>query len=572
MNYPNEDLVNQMRSNTKYVKSFNYPSPNINLAKNIRKKEKIKEEKMNPEIIEFKSEENMFLKMPMPVQNLEPYKSKEKEKNLIFENKYLDKNVEYLMPKHSIKSSNSFKINTKINNKKYIGNNNQNKINDYEMFENSNNGYILYKNNSNNNISNNKINIIGTNSGKIKSKTMSNYISNNSNLKMTKSSMQISGSIPLSQSQTFNNNINNNVNKIPLSKISSVSLNIEGGNSPRKKFQKKNSENKIDINYDKIITKTKVKYIKNNNNKYINNQGYKHQTYLPKKDIINDNIKYNYNSDNLKKELKRNKINNNISNNNNLMNIDNDINFVQPNNEYNNIFFYSSKSHNINDIDENYSYNNDNNPNFQYKNNELNNVKNKYVYKKSDNLSEKQIQKLKNTYKDKIIKHNKSDTTNYKKKEIKKIVIKKQEIKNKLINNFETIDLNIKIPLGPDFSKEEKISINLKEDNIKEKIENLLNKYDLDNSYYEPILSLLNNSINIIGNVNNINLSENINLNNFNKDKLNLKENSDESFDDLNYSKVLDIQERHLYDEFIEKMYSDVDEINENAKILNMSI
>ena len=518
MNYPNEDLVNQMRSNTKYVKSFNYPSPNINLAKNIRKKEKIKEEKMNPEIIEFKSEENMFLKMPMPVQNLEPYKSKEKEKNLIFENKYLDKNVEYLMPKHSIKSSNSFKINTKINNKKYIGNNNQNKINDYEMFENSNNGYILYKNNSNNNISNNKINIIGTNSGKIKSKTMSNYISNNSNLKMTKSSMQISGSIPLSQSQTFNNNINNNVNKIPLSKI------------------------------------------------------YKHQTYLPKKDFINDNIKYNYNSDNLKKELKRNKINNNISNNNNLMNIDNDINFVQPNNEYNNIFFYSSKSHNINDIDENYSYNNDNNPNFQYKNNELNNVKNKYVYKKSDNLSEKQIQKLKNTYKDKIIKHNKSDTTNYKKKELKKIVITKQEIKNKLINNFETIDLNIKIPLGPDFSKEEKISINLKEDNIKEKIENLLNKYDLDNSYYEPILSLVNNSINILGNVNNINISEKINLNNFNKDKLNLRENSDESFDDLNYSKVLDIQERHLYDEFIEKMYSDVDEINENAKILNMSI
>ena len=126
--------------------------------------------------------------------------------------------------------------------------------------------------------------------------------------------------------------------------------------------------------------------------------------------------------------------------------------------------------------------------------------------------------------------------------------------------------------MGPDFSKEEKISINLKEDNIKEKIENLLNKYDLDNSYYEPILSLLNNSINIIGNVNSINLSENINLNNFNKDKLNLKENSDESFDDLNYSKVLDIQERHLYDEFIEKMYSDVDEINENAKILNMSI
>ena len=126
--------------------------------------------------------------------------------------------------------------------------------------------------------------------------------------------------------------------------------------------------------------------------------------------------------------------------------------------------------------------------------------------------------------------------------------------------------------MGPDFSKEEKISINLKEDNIKEKIENLLNKYDLDNSYYEPILSLLNNSINIIGNVNSINLSENIILNNFNKDKLNLKENSDESFDDLNYSKVLDIQERHLYDEFIEKMYSDVDEINENAKILNMSI
>ena len=86
----------------------------------------------------------------------------------------------------------------------------------------------------------------------------------------------------------------------------------------------------------------------------------------------------------------------------------------------------------------------------------------------------------------------------------------------------------------------------------------------------------MNNSINVLDNINNIKISEKTITNNFNKDKLNLKENSDSDddndFDDLNYSKILDIQERNQYNEFIERIYSDIDEITENTKILNMSI
>ena len=146
MNYTNEDLANnnqiQINPNgntAKYKKSINYPQNNKNITKITFKNQKIKSENMNPEIIDFQLKGDIL--MPRPKQNLEPYQNKEQpQKNQIFENIEMN-NKNFLMPKHSIKSSNSFKINTKINNKKYL--NKINKINDLDNFDNDN---LLYKN------------------------------------------------------------------------------------------------------------------------------------------------------------------------------------------------------------------------------------------------------------------------------------------------------------------------------------------------------------------------------------------------------------------------------------------
>ena len=40
----------------------------------------------------------------------------------------------------------------------------------------------------------------------------------------------------------------------------------------------------------------------------------------------------------------------------------------------------------------------------------------------------------------------------------------------------------------------------------------------------------------------------------------------------LDYSIIFDLLEKKAYKEYIENIYSDIDEINENAKILNLSI
>ena len=485
MNYPNEeDLIknnNQIsqKISTKYIKSMNYPQNNINKGKIILKKQKIKEN-INPEIIEFKLKEDFYLNMPRPIQNLEPYQKKEKiKKSQIFDE--IETNNEYLMPKNSIKSSNSFKINMKINNKKYM---NKNKINELD------NNDILYKNYSNNNISKNNFNILGQNSGKINQKKIANFnmnnpTNNNSDLKMTKSSIQISGN-----------------------------------NFPKKNSYSKSNKNN---NYDHILYPISLKSDKNIN---IN--------------INKTKAKREYNklkSDNLIQELKTNKIN--INKNEDSMDLDtyNENNFMQRDNEYNNIFFYNSKNK-IN------NYRNDKNENLaNYKINNNNkkmssakdNAKSKFIYKKIKNL-------------------------NNKKEEPKKqgnIIIKEKRIKNNLKNNFNIIDFNINLPL-----KEEKISININNDTdsiIKEKIEEMINKNELNNNYLEPIFSLVNNSINVLRNVHNLKITQIKKVNRINIEDLN---------EDLNFSFILDLYEKNKYEEFFE----DFNEINENEKFLNLTI
>ena len=497
MNYSNdEDLLmnNQLnpKINTKYIKGITYSqNNNINKGKKIIKKQKIKIENINPEKIEYNFNEDIYLNLPRPVQNLEQYQKKENiKKNQIFEN--MEVNEDNLIPKRSIKSGNAFKINKKITNKKYI---NKNKINDLENLDNIND--ILYKNYSNNNISKNNFNILGQNSGKTNAKknnnsnSNSNFNSNNniSDLKMTKSSIQISG----------------------------------------KNFQKKNSYNKIQNNYEQNLYPMPIK-----SDKMIN-MNYKNKT---KKE-------YNLKSENIMKELKTNKIKNNK--NEDPMELDLDkydeinLNFVNPNNEYNNIFFYDSKNkynNNITDLKEPLDkFRVNNNNNIIKKNSAKEKVNNKYIYKKIKNLNKKEeVKKPKNL-----------------------INIRKKEIKNNIKNNYSTIDLVIKLPF-----KEEKISLNIYDDNnIKKTIENLINNNNLNESYFEPLLSLVNNSINILKNANNLKIT---------KIKKYNKTNTEELKDDLNYSFILDLVSKNKFNELLEKINSDTEEISEYKKVLNMSI
>ena len=289
----------------------------------------------------------------------------------------------------------------------------------------------------------------------------------------------------------------------------------------------------------------------------------------------------------------------------------------------------------INDDFEFNEYNN-NIINFQKKydnNNEIldydiddNKIKNKYIYKKTGNINEKKLIKMnsshmranelenieqkiirKITNKERKIKNNKNEDLilkNQKNYEIKKnrnlnnnykydkkenkntskkmkinknIEIKTTEIKNKLKNSYDIIDFKLKIPDKEDYEKEVIISINIKKDNISEKISDILNKYSLDKSYFEPLFSIMNNSINILNNINDIQFSKSIIIDNKNDnlseksdDNSSSKENSEINF--LDYSVVFDLIQNKIYKEYIEDIYSDIDEINENAKILNRSI
>ena len=498
MNYSNdEDLLmnNQLlnpKINTKYIKGITYSqNNNINKGKKIIKKPKIKIENINPEKIEYNFNEDIYLNLPRPVQNIEQYQKKENiKKNQIFEN--MEVNEDNLIPKRSIKSGNAFKINKKINNKKYI---NKNKINDLENLDNIND--ILYKNYSNNNISKNNFNILGKNSGKINPKKNNNSNSNS------------------------NSNSNNNISDLKMTKSS---IQISGKN-----FQKKNSYNKIQNNYEQRLYPLPIKSDK------IINMNYKNKT---KKE-------YNLKSENIMKELKTNKIKNNK--NEDPMELDLDkydeinLNFVNPNNEYNNIFFYDSKNkynNNITDLKEPLDkFRVNNNNNIIKKNSAKEKVNNKYIYKKIKNLNKKEeVKKPKNL-----------------------INIRKKEIKNNIKNNYSTIDLVIKLPF-----KGEKISLNIYDDNnIKKSLENLINNNNLNESYFEPLLSLVNNSINILKNANNLKIT---------KIKKYNKTNTEELKDDLNYSFILDLVSKNKFNELLEKINSDTEEISEYKKVLNMSI
>ena len=569
--------------------------------------------------------------------------------------------------KSNNKSNSSVRINTKINCKKYFTSYKLEGYNTENMSNQINNKKEVIKSNQNN------FNIVypGQNSVKMKGKKMVNYYNNtnnnrNSNLTMTKSSIQIKGIYPLTQSQNINHQYRTQ------SKVESIALNVDNNNSSQGKYNRRNN---IEIN------KNKIRFIQS---KYINNQNYHNKTHLVKREFNNKAINYDNNNNNLTPKLLQNK-NIKINYNSNLMeNIENranrvnsnydnynyqisnsnrvkqtihkiknnlakstqfemekDSQFVKNNNdEYNNIFFYTSNANTSTNTNNNIN-NNINKNKYQYReksdfiNNNLeddndnnnivsnkieNKMKSRYIYKKYGNANENKVQKIiskKNNSQKKI--NNNSDNQNsdnlhkkltIEKKQNNKInknikrdknddiislkskrsyEIKKRQIKeNKMLQNynikkhilkirkkksFNTIDIRIKLPPN---DKEEIITINLKKDNINERIENIIKDYYLDESYYDPLLSLVHNSINILKNIGNMKIYKNVKIKyqkfyKGNGEVTSLEEASSR-INNLDFSLINDLIENNKYKEYIEDLYSDNEEIIDNANILNMSI
>ena len=472
-------------------------------------------------------------------------------------------------------------------------------------------------------------------------KIINHYNDNiNNHLTMTKSSIQITGNCPLNQSQNIYNS-QSKIESIELNiegNNSSKGKNTNNEKFQNKYILNQNYKNKTHLVKREPINRIKNYEINNNNINMKENLSPKlrHNTNI----LYSNNIKENPNNENLKIYYHYNS-NGSYSNYNKKSQIihsskgesDKDIHFCKNTNQYNNIFFYNS---NTNDANKMY---NDNKNNFQYRENDIINdkfeyneynnedkiIKNKFIYKKTGNIGEKKLIKINSSHirvnnahlieqkiiqkisNEKKVKKNKNEDLIIKDKwsnEIKKnrnlnynynfnkienknisknlkinnnLIIKKTEIKNKLKNSYDVIDFKLKIPKNGDYENEELMTLNLKKDNISEKIDKLLNDNSLDDSYYEPLLSLANNAINFLNNINDIDISKSIEIDTNNKNlfiendnNFSSKDSSQMSF--LDYSVVLDIIKNKMYKEYLEDIYYDIDEIKESAKILNRSI
>ena len=104
-----------------------------------------------------------------------------------------------------------------------------------------------------------------------------------------------------------------------------------------------------------------------------------------------------------------------------------------------------------------------------------------------------------------------------------------------------------------------------------ERIENIIKEFGLDESYYEPLLSLVNNSINILNNIDNMKIYKSVKNENEKLGEENEEVTSSET-NNLDLSVIIDLIEKNKFKEYIEDIYSDNEEIVDNAKILNLSI
>jgi hypothetical protein len=269
-----------------------------------------------------------------------------------------------------------------------------------------------------------------------------------------------------------------------------------------------------------------------------------------------------------------------------------------------------------NALDDDSNSNSNNNINL-ISNKKENKMKKKFIYKKSGNLSDNKLQKIisnKNNSQFKPSTNNNNESQNIEKlqnnltkgkktinrinknvkrdksneiiplkskrsyeikkrqfkenKNAKNYTIKKHEMKLRKKKSFDSIDIKIKLP--PD-DREEIISINIKKGNVGERIENIIKEFSLDESYYEPLLSLVNNSINILNNIDSMKIYKSVKNKNEKLGEENEEVTSSET-NNLDLSVIIDLIEKNKFKEYIEDIYSDNEEIIDNAKILNLSI
>ena len=150
MNYPKEEQI-QHNNNNRDIRGINYNTNNFKISK---RKQQFKTDNNTPEIVEFKSQDNLILiKNQTSIQNLESNLKKDKIKtqkklydsNNNINNTKIKSNKEQKIPQQSIKSNSSVKINTKVNCKKYFATKTSKKTNN-----NNTNEYFSNKNKNNN--------------------------------------------------------------------------------------------------------------------------------------------------------------------------------------------------------------------------------------------------------------------------------------------------------------------------------------------------------------------------------------------------------------------------------------
>ena len=134
---------------------------------------------------------------------------------------------------------------------------------------------------------------------------------------------------------------------------------------------------------------------------------------------------------------------------------------------------------------------------------------------------------------------------------------------NNINNNKKQIffnKLNLNIKLGDeDITKE--IIIDIENDDISEIVNNIIQKYNLNENYFEPLLNIIGQTMNILINFDKIKITQNA-IKNLEKNKNLLDENSN----DIDNSLILDLIENNNYKSYFNNMLPDIYDRNISKK------
>ena len=307
----------------------------------------------------------------------------------------------------------------------------------------------------------------------------------------------------------------------------------------------KNSNNNNQINNNIYQNNNNIIFAQNNYYRIPQrNKGFFNNQILRDQNGINDyknNYNYNYNK-NLRQNYNLNKTNMNINLNKNYIN-----NFISPkanNYDLENIGIKKANTQG-NYTDQNYSkklsnkFNTNNsldnivnfynNPNFNPNNNFILN-NNKDFFKNNNNF----------------INNSLNNNMNYNN------IINNNNVNNKVISEQKEgslKQLNIRIKLGEN-SSEKNIIIDINNDNRTNIVNNIIKDNNLDQSYFEPLLNIIENTINLLNNFDKLKVK---------KYKIKKENESKELFkgNNLNDSIILYLIENNIYKKFADKIKPD---------------